>query len=293
MLPKITIGCPVRDRGWILPLYLKHLMALDYPKELIGFCFLLNDSTDNSEEILYKFKEDHESEYRFIDIHKLDIGTDKDYRTKGREIIYHALVTVRNHLLDLIKGLYYTDYFFSVDSDILVPPHALKRLIEDKKKIVAGVIWNDYVANPEARYPNVRSNLIIKSGTGPNGEELLEHYYNYPLNQLFKVYMTGAVYLLAREVYSTCRYSFSSHGEDYGFCKDAIDRCYDLWADSRVFCHHIMVAYQLICGDCSNSCKSYRVYNNTVMPELKTCKKKRISIVSKALGNNDVRLQKG
>ena len=48
----IMIGCPVRDREWILPKYLDSIYALSYPKENICLCFIVNDSTDNTLERL-------------------------------------------------------------------------------------------------------------------------------------------------------------------------------------------------------------------------------------------------
>lgn len=273
MLPEVTIGCPVRNRAWILPFYLKYLTELDYPKEKIRFAFLLNDSSDGSGDILLNFKKDHMHEYLSIDLYECNLGTKPDFRgnIKEREHIFKALAEVRNELLEHITS----PYFFSVDSDILVPRHALRTLIEDNKKIVAGVIWNDYVARPEATYPNVRSNLLIRvKDDKPGNLDRITHYLNYPLNSLFEVYLTGAVYLLDRDAYTKCRYGFSAYGEDYQFCEDAHKNGFEIWADSRVFCSHVMVVNQMLCKDCGNDCKAYRVYNNMIFNELKECERK-------------------
>jgi glycosyltransferase involved in cell wall biosynthesis len=49
------IGCPVRNRAWILPAYLQSLEALDYPRERIIYCFIVNDCEDSTPDILGNF----------------------------------------------------------------------------------------------------------------------------------------------------------------------------------------------------------------------------------------------
>ena len=51
-MSRVMIGCPVRNRAWILPDYLQHLRALKYPQEQIEYCFVINDSFDETRAIL-------------------------------------------------------------------------------------------------------------------------------------------------------------------------------------------------------------------------------------------------
>ncbi len=264
--PKVIIGCPVRNRGWILSSYLTSLYGLDYPKENIRLLFVLNDSTDNSEEILKEFKKDHESEYDHIDILTYNLRTPEDERTaKTRPKIYGNLAKVRNFMLSKIE----TPYFLSVDSDILIPPYTLKYLLADNKKIVAGVISNDYIENPKAVYPNVRTNLMIQREDGK-----IVHYKNYPLDSVFKVDVTGAFYLMTKEVCEKVRYDYDIQGEDIPFCLNAKAQGFEIWADSRVFGQHIMIVYQRECELCKRDCKAPLIKDNRKYPELVRCPKK-------------------
>ena len=56
-MKKVLIGCPVRNRAWILPRYLQSLRNLDYDPSEIEYCFVVNDSIDNTLEILRKLLE--------------------------------------------------------------------------------------------------------------------------------------------------------------------------------------------------------------------------------------------
>jgi hypothetical protein len=261
--PEVTIGAPVRNRAWILGDYLAHLVTLDYPRDKIRFVFILNDSTDNSEVILSDFKKVHEKEYKEIKIIKMDQGAIQDARiTEVREKIYTTLSQIRNVLIGQIE----TPYLFSIDTDILVPPHALKTLVESDKDIVAGVVWNDFVERPVAVYPNVRTNLLIEDENG-----LIDHYMKYPLKSLFRVHSTGAMYLLKKEVCQQVLYCYDPQGEDIGFCKMAKEKGIEVWANSNVYGSHVMIVYQAICKDCVSRCKAHLIRDNVVSSKLAAC----------------------
>lgn len=261
----VTIGCPIRNRAWILKEYLEGITKQNYDRKLINLLFLVNDSKDSSLRILEKFKKENDSQYAGIDIQVKNLGAVEDERTPGtRDSIYHSLTEIRNSLLDMIPD---TDYFFSVDSDILIPENALNILVNSKKDIVAGVIRNDYLVNPSAVYPWVRTNLMIKS----EKDGRIVHYFGYPLNSLFEVEVTGAIYLLSKEVYKSVRYGYDVQGEDIYFCREAKKRGFKIWANSALHAEHVMIRYQDICNSCTKSCKEVLVKDNKVSKVKKYC----------------------
>lgn len=267
--PEITIGGPVRNRAWILPMYLQKLYELDYPKGKIRFLFVLNDSKDSSEQILIDFKNKYRSEYAGFRMFTINAGTPEDSRMtdEGRTPIYYHLANVRNSLIEKIE----TPYYLSVDTDILVPPHTIKTLLESDKDMVAGVIWNDYIRKPSAVYPDARPNFMINNG----GK--LEHYKKYPLNSLFEVHTTGAVCLMSKAICEKVRFHGSQKGEDIPFCIEAREKGFSVWVNSRVFAHHIMIVYQTLCRDCKRECKQVRVVDNQISPELGRCERRLIN----------------
>lgn len=207
-MKNILIGCPVRNREWILPEYLQALENLDYPKENLAFHFILNDSTDRSKEMLLTWKSVVESNYRYIRITELNFDYPEDWgetrittnassltrKNKG----YKALTVLRNLLLDLAWLDMKSDYLFSIDSDIIIKPDILLNLLQQKKHIIAGLVSND-----SSNY-----NFIPKGKT-PKG--------------IMEVSITGSIILISRKIIDNkrIRYSPGKTGEDEGFCLSA------------------------------------------------------------------------
>jgi hypothetical protein len=208
-MKNILIGCPVRNREWILPDYLKALENLDYPKENLAFHFILNDSTDKSKEILLNWKyETMKDGYRYVRITELNFDYPPDWgetriTTNGSSITrfnkgYKALSVLRNLLLDLAWLDIKSDYLFSIDSDIIVKPDILSNLLLAEKHIIAGLVKND-----SSNY-----NFTPK-GITPKGVR--------------EVDIAGAIILISRKVIDNkrIRYSPGKTGEDEGFCFSA------------------------------------------------------------------------
>jgi len=220
------LGCPVRNRDWILPKYLEHIYNLNFPKGNLSLCFIINDSTDKTFDLLIDFKRKNAREYGSILLVNMDLGQIEDKRTSAvRREIYKGLAELRNVLLD-VANQENVDYLFSVDSDILVPQFALTSLILSKKDIVSGQIWND----PSKTFPNI---MIKKDGK-------YIHYKNFPRESLFPCDVTGAVYLLKKEVIQNVRYAFHPLGEDVAFCENAQEKGFSIWCNSAVTCEHIL-----------------------------------------------------
>lgn len=233
-LPKIIIGAPIRDREWILPEYFNALLELDYPKELISFCFILNDCEDNSSTLVTQFMDlALKMGYRRVNVSTYNLNAVKDTRSSDiRAQIYHSLAKIRNYLLSQIED---EDYLFSVDSDIIIPPDSLKKLVASNKDICSALIYNDlHFASPELRWPHRYCNILIEKNEG------IKHYMNYPQKSLFQVHTTGAVYLLSKEVCQNVKYEFHKQGEDIGFCINAHKLGYGVWCNSDIFCDHRM-----------------------------------------------------
>ncbi|MDR6779341.1 MULTISPECIES: glycosyltransferase [Paenibacillus] len=235
----VTIATPVRNREWILDEYLKSLLNLNYPTNLIEFIFVINDSNDASLEILYNFKKIYGHIYRNIriEIYNRNAPVDKRDLNIRNNFIYTHLSKLRNYIMSKVK----TDYLMFVDTDILVQPDIINNLLKHNKDIVSGLIWNGYVVRPEKPYlyPN-----IMKL----NSKGYFEHIVNNQVKNalllssptLMEVDLTGAVILLSRKVYKSVKYGFHPQGEDAYFCKMAQDKGFELFCDLSVFSNHIM-----------------------------------------------------
>lgn len=238
----ILISCPVRDRSWILPEYLDHICSLDYPKDRISILWVVNQSTDNSEEILKKFKRMHQHEYLSIQIKRF-VGNKKVPKDERKSMIrnsfiYNHLAEVRNYIFDSIG---YHDYLFSCDSDILVKPNTLKKLLSHNENCMSGLIYNGFLNSQTEpwRYPN-----ILRRTHDGKFEHIANTYVkNAPsLNEskVKEVGATGALVLMSREVCQNTRYGFHHQGEDIYWSNDCYHKGYKLYCDYSAYAFHAM-----------------------------------------------------
>jgi len=226
MQPKVMIGCPVRNRAWILPRYLESLERIEYPRSNIEYCFVINDCIDRTPCILEEFAARHGHQVKLI-YHDM-----KSNRSHIRgQYNFHDLAGLRNILLAAFIASD-CQYLFSLDSDILVPPHALVQLIAADCDIIAALVCNGHELGDDKIY-----NLLTYTESGS-----LIHLKDFPRDQVFRVDCTGAAYLIKRHVIETLkvRYSAKFGAEDIGFCQAARKQGLAIHCDGRIECTHIM-----------------------------------------------------
>ncbi len=253
MNKKILIACPISNREWVLNHYLNNILNIDYPKDLISFYFIINNSSDKSYEILKKFKDENKSIYSNI---KIEVYNSKN-KFKDERIneirekhTYNWLSELRNKIL---KECYSNDYdfLFSCDSDIIVPSNILKRLLSNNQDMVAGLIYNGYLFTP----PNSPKDYdpIINAYKFPNIlkgniKEGYLHIVNYrvknpnlnPEGTLVEVDFTGAVFLASKEVCKVAKYTWHKQGEDEPFSRTIKEAGYALYCDASCYSQHMM-----------------------------------------------------
>lgn len=223
-LPLVLIGCPVRNRAWALPAYLTALEALDYPAERVRFVFVLNDSTDDSETILRAF-----ARKRPTSLLRHDLNFP---RWQRGHYSYANLALLRNLLIAETLRCE-ADYLFSVDSDVLPPPHALRRLLAAEKPLIGARVPNDLHLSG----PHWRCNFLCADARGR-----LRHPRTFPRDAVIPVDVVGAAVLIARAVLeSGCRYEPAPTGEDEGFCRRAKAAGFQPWVDTGLTCRHLMM----------------------------------------------------
>lgn len=225
-MEKVLIGCPVRNRAWILPRYLQSLRNLDYDHSKIEYCFVVNNSVDNTLEILRNFKNEISNPVRIV---HCNLHANNGHQ-RGQYSFFH-LAILRNILLDEFLK---TDceYLLSVDSDILLPPDTIKALQEPQYDIISALVCNGHEIGDESIY-----NILNRK---PNGR--YEHIRNFPTDQVFEVDCTGAAYLIKRPVIEKyrVRYSASKGPEDIGFCEDAKAKGIKIYCNPQVVAEHKM-----------------------------------------------------
>jgi len=222
-LPLVLVGCPVRNRARVLPAYLAALQALDYPADRLRFAFVLNDSVDESEAILREF-----AQKRPTALLRHDLNFP---RWQRGHYSFANLALLRNLLIAEALRCQ-ADYLFSVDSDVLPPPHALRRLLAAGKALIGARVPNDlHLPGRHWRY-----NFLCADARGR-----LRHPRSFPPDALMPVDVVGAAVLIARAVLeSGCRYEPAPTGEDEGFCRRAAAAGFQPWVDTGLVCRHLM-----------------------------------------------------
>ena len=221
------IGAPIaRNRAWVLPKYLSALYDLDYPKENIHLAFLINGKEkDGTACIIKQFKNEHIEEYSSIDIFYLKSDYE-DNRMKNRDYDYFA--KVRNGFVAMRRKD--DEYIFSVDSDVILEPDTLTKLILHDKDIVSALVCNG------EHGPRKFHNIMMEVKDNKNNYKHID-----PTGELMKVDVTGACYLIHKDVLNKgVSYEFHRQGEDCGFCKNAQKEGFDIYCDTNIELKHIM-----------------------------------------------------
>ena len=222
---KVMIGCPLRNRAWVLPRYLDCLEKLDKSQCQVQYNFIINDCNDHTPQILAEFARRQPGIVRIIE---------KNYDSPGGyrrgQYNFERLAQLRNLLL---KAFLESDcnYLFSLDSDILVPAVTLTQLLADNCDLVSALVCNGYEIGDSGIY-----NILKRNSDGS-----YIHMRNFPRDRVFPVDCTGAAYLIKRAVIAAgVGYSGHRGGEDIAFCEDAASRGFGIFCDGRVECSHLM-----------------------------------------------------
>lgn len=233
--PLVTITAPIRSRQKILPYYLNGILSQTFPHSNTQLLFVINNSTDNSENILNEFKKQYENEYMRIRIEKYNrpnVPEDKRIRNV-RPAIYTHLAEMRNYIAQQVK----TEWQMSVDSDIILLPDTIEKLIDSKKKCISALICNGHeFAKTQKVNPYDYTNIMNKDAKG--------RYFHIPKTHwkgIIQINMTGAVYLIHKDIFKKCKYKNDiTYGEDIPFCKDVENLGETLWCDTDIRLPHLM-----------------------------------------------------
>lgn len=237
-MPRVLIGAPVHNREQLLPTYLCSLVIQHIDKFPVDYCFVLNNCNEETWSIMNTFQETFSSRFKVQLIRMDDL---QSYPKRAHDIKrYQLLATVRNRLLEEVTDDY--THFFSVDTDIVVIPDVLTKLLSDDKDVCAALVYNDLLRVNKQKdrtdWPFRKLNVMRFSER--DGKKTLNHFQDFPKDDVFPVDVTGAVYLMKQKVARDCRYAAHVNGEDVPFCIDAKEKGYELWADSALLCEHIM-----------------------------------------------------
>lgn len=137
---------------------------------------------------------------------------------------------LRNYTIDFALDAGY-DYWFSIDTDLVLHPMTLKALLDADKDIVSEIFWSKDPGGYEWCNAWMRDRY---SGTEPQ----------FKTPGLYQVGMTGACTLVKRKVLEAgVNYDFLPNltiwGEDRHFCIRAAAHRFEMWVDTHYPATHL------------------------------------------------------
>lgn len=214
----LIVGAPVKDRAWVLPEW--HQGLSGYP----AVC-LLSRSEDDSRSVLedlgVEVVEDPEEgrPVHEIEGHVWNLGI----------AAFEYMARLRNRLLDLMieRG---AEYFFSVDTDIVLPPNAIPDLLSIMEQTGADVI------SPAVCLCSDPVEWNTMNWGGYEGAA----WRDYIPQRTGTVDVIMAAMLLNRRAIESCRWAPHVQGEDVGFCALAEQLGISRWWVPEIACEHMM-----------------------------------------------------
>lgn len=216
----IVVGCPIFKRGWVLRHWFDAVEHAFSKANLEPIYVFVGDPRDSDsfgsvDQALDMY--DREVYISWVE-ENVDAPTDRNWNQHR----YHRMVYIRNELLDLVRKIE-PDYFFSVDSDILLHPDTLVNLLESTERFDA-VGGKTYMTPAGKQFPSY--------GYMPGLRRFDE-------SSVFPVDVIMAIKLMNPETYKV-DYVYHDYGEDIGFSLSCLDKGLRLGWDGRVVSKHVM-----------------------------------------------------
>lgn len=218
---KILLGAPVRQDHTTFYKYLKAINQLKTEGFKVDLFFILHNSPRLKRFLKPDQYIEFESEHEYIRDDQTHHWTNENLKD---------VTKMKNALLKYTIANNY-DYFFLVDSDLILHPETLIKLLSHKKEIVAEVFWTQWT--PET---DEQPNAWIFDFYGFRADQ---EYNRFREKGLHRVGMSGACILIHRSViesgvnYSPIYNVSYSLWEDRAFCIRAAVAGYEIWLDSH------------------------------------------------------------
>lgn len=225
-MSKVLITAPLRQDIRIFREFQAGLDALEIPKGVtVDRYFVVNNCPEVVPEI-------HGAEFDVSDIDLEYIKTNNDHLWTLE--LMAAMSQLRNDTIRYALDRGY-DYWFSVDTDIVLHPETLKALLEADKDIVSEIFWT-----------KAPSGMWWCNGWMYDQCDFDGHLKEWVVPGLYRIGMTGACMLVKRKVLEA-GVSYTQipnirtalRGEDRHFCIRAACAGFELWMDTHYPADHL------------------------------------------------------
>jgi glycosyltransferase involved in cell wall biosynthesis len=217
---KFILSTLFKNRAWCLPDYLRCLLALQTSGHKVSLLFVDDASTDNTVALLEDFLQQHSD--TFPDSLLLKLTDPHEDNTSSRDFTHRQsglqhIADVRNIVLRAIRRTS-CDGWFSMESDVLLFPDCLQRLMACQVDCVSPLLYTDNHIRQGIRWDiswNRYTNGAFDRGGRP--ENLITGWHCLP-DRLREVACGGGVFLLSRRgIETTATYTADIYGDEWHF----------------------------------------------------------------------------
>jgi hypothetical protein len=209
--PKILVAILAKQKEQTLPLYLRCLEALDYPKDRIVLYIRTNNNTDQTQEILAHWIDRNQGNYDAIDFDFSDVEERvQDYEAhEWNAIRFKILGEMRQHSLGKMVE-YGCDYYFTADVNNFLRPFALRELVALNLPIVAPFLRH---SEENLLYSNFHADIDDQGYYRDCDSYLL--IWGQKIAGVFELPVVHCTYLVRSDVISHLKYRDATTRHEY------------------------------------------------------------------------------
>ena len=206
--PRVLVAILVMQKEPVLPLYLRCLEALDYPKSSITLYVRTNNNTDRTREILRSWLARAAPDYAHVEVDDSDIAENVDVQERN-DRLFAVAAAIRNE--SLRKTIEHDcDYYFVVDVENFIASSTLRDLVASNLPIVAPLLRD---ARSGSRYSNYHADIDV------NGYFVESRRYDQILAReitgLIEVPVVHGTYLVRTDIIPELRYDDTTGRHEY------------------------------------------------------------------------------
>lgn len=227
---RICITTPVRQDEGIFIEYMKSLNELKVAEGVTVDKFFI---FHNSEHLIKHLSPN--------DKYEIYNDTDNDYICDEQSHHWNnknlsTMSTLRNKCIQYVIDYDY-DYYFLVDSDLILHRDTLQNLLNAQKDLVANIFWTQTTPGTNSYW----ANCWMYDQCGLEQEHIMQWFKP----GIYEVGGTGACFLVSRKVliagvnYDPIHNIKAFHGEDRFFCIRAVVHGFDIYIDTHLPALHL------------------------------------------------------
>lgn len=247
---RILIGCPVHQKPQILKLFLDSLQRLSLQNIDVSYMFIDDNTNEESKKLLKNFRST-EKNVTLIQSNANDLYLCDATTHQWNENLVWKVAAFKNQIIKKAT-IEKVDYLFLVDSDLLLFPQTIEKLIDANKDIISEIFWTKWQPD-SALQPQVWMTDEYNQWRKDRGEVLseLETKMRYQefismmnIPGVYEVGGLGACTLLSQKalflgVNFNPIYNLTFWGEDRHFCIRAAVLGFSLYVDTHYPAFHI------------------------------------------------------